>query len=106
MALINCHDCGKPVSLSARQCAQCGSKEPAGPYRLSKRAARRNGAEARNDRNLILMMVMLGAVGALYGIETGSNWMREAVGALLYGFVGIVVGVPIAFAINMTRNWR
>jgi hypothetical protein len=25
---------------------------------------------------------------------------------LLYGFVGGVAAVPIAFAINVTRNWR
>jgi hypothetical protein len=52
------------------------------------------------------MIATLGAIGAFYGIETGSNWMREAVGALLYGFIGIVAAVPIAFAVNITRNWR
>jgi hypothetical protein len=106
MELIDCHDCGKPVSLSARQCLQCGSKDLAGPFQLEKRAARRTGVEARNDRFLILMTVTLGAVGTFYGIETGSSLMQEAVGALLYGFVGIVVAVPIAFAVNITRNWR
>jgi hypothetical protein len=107
MELIDCHDCGKPVSLSARQCPQCGSKDLAGPFQLEKRAARRNGVEARNDRFLILMMIVtLGAVGTFYGIETGSSLMQKAVGALLYGFVGIVVAVPIAFAVNITRNWR
>jgi hypothetical protein len=54
----------------------------------------------------MLMIVALGTLGAFYGIETGSSWMRETVGALLYGLVGIVAAVPIAFAINITRNWR
>jgi hypothetical protein len=52
------------------------------------------------------MVATLGAIGALYGIETGSGWMREAIGALLCGFVGAVAAVPIAFAINITRTWR
>jgi RNA polymerase subunit RPABC4/transcription elongation factor Spt4 len=106
MSLIDCYDCGNPVSLSARQCPQCGSKDLAGPYRSSEKAARRNGVEARNDRFLILMIAVFGTVGAVYGIEAGSSWMRETVGALLYGFVGVVIAVPIAFAVNITRNWR
>jgi hypothetical protein len=105
MKLIDCHDCGSPVSLSARWCPQCGSKDIAGPVRAS-RASHTIGAEARNDRTLMLMIAALGALGAFYGIEIGSNWMRELVGALLYGFVGIVAAVPIAFAVNITRNWR
>jgi hypothetical protein len=106
MSLIDCYDCGNPVSLSARQCPQCGSKDLAGPYRPSEKAARRNGVESRNDRFLILMIAVFGTVGAVYGIEAGSSWMRETVGALLYGFVGVVIAVPIAFAVNITRHWR
>jgi hypothetical protein len=106
MSLIDCYDCGNPVSLSARQCPQCGSKDLAGPYRPSEKAARRNGVESRNDRFLILMIAVFGTVGAVYGIEAGSSWMRETVGALFYGFIGVVVAVPIAFGINVTRNWR
>jgi hypothetical protein len=52
------------------------------------------------------MIMTLGAVGVFYGVETGSNWMREAVGALLFGLVGIVAAVPIAFTINITRGRR
>jgi hypothetical protein len=76
----------------------------AGPIRASRRASRSVGAEAKNDRTLIWMMVTFGAIGAFYGIEIGSNWMSEAVGALLYGFIGIVAAVPIAFAVNVTRS--
>jgi hypothetical protein len=52
------------------------------------------------------MMMILGAVGAFYGVGTGSNWMHQAVGALLYGLFGIVAAVPIAFTINITRSRR
>jgi hypothetical protein len=55
---------------------------------------------------MITFMVVLGAIGAFYGAKTGSNWLSEAWFTLLYGFVGIVAAVPIAFAINVTRNWR
>ena len=106
MKLIDCHDCGNPVSLSARWCPQCGSKDIAGPIRASKRASRATGAEARNDRTLMLMVVTLGAIGALYGSETGSSWVRETLGALLYGIVGVVAAVPLAFVVNITRSWR
>jgi hypothetical protein len=102
MKLIDCHDCGSPVSLSARWCPQCGSKDLAGPLP----ASRTVGVQARNDRTTFLMVAMLGAIGVFYGIETGSSWVREAVSALLYGFIGVIAAVPIAFAINVTRNWR
>jgi hypothetical protein len=55
---------------------------------------------------MVLMVCTLGAIGGLYGIETGSGWMREAIGALFYGFVGVVAAVPLAFAVNITRRWR
>jgi hypothetical protein len=52
------------------------------------------------------MVAMFRAIGAFYGVESGSSLIREAVGALLYGFIGVVAAVPIAFAINITRDWR
>jgi hypothetical protein len=52
------------------------------------------------------MIVVLGTIGAFYGIETGSSWIREAVGAVFYGFIGIAAAVPLAFAVNITRSWR
>jgi hypothetical protein len=102
MRTVACHDCGKPVSLSARQCAQCGSREFAGPYPVSKNS----GVESRNDRNMILMMAAFGAIGGLYGVKAGASWMTEILGGVVYAFVGIIIAVPIAFAINVTRNWR
>jgi hypothetical protein len=103
--LISCHDCGKPVSLSARQCPQCGSRDPAGPVRVSRRASRSIGAEARNDRTLIWMMVVLGAVGAFYGVEISTALFGEIIFGALYSFVGVCIAVPLAFAINVTRHW-
>ena len=77
----------------------------AGPYRPSRRVARRNGIEARNDRTLILMMVALGAIGAFYGAEIDSTLYGKLLSGALYGFVGVCAAVPLAFAINVTRSW-
>jgi uncharacterized membrane protein YeaQ/YmgE (transglycosylase-associated protein family) len=104
--LIRCHDCEQSVSFSAAACPQCGSIEPRGPYRHNRRELRRHRIEERNDRTLIVFMVVLGAIGAFYGAETGSTWIREALGTLWYGFVGVAIGATLAFGINITRNWR
>jgi hypothetical protein len=106
MELINCHDCGWSVSFSAAACPRCGSKEPSGPYRHNRKEARRLRLEERNDRRLILMTVGLGAVGAFYGLETSSSVLGAFMAATVYGFVGAAIGGPLAFAINITRNWR
>src|SRR5664279_261001 len=100
MKLIDCHDCGSPVSLSARWCPQCGSKDIAGPVRTGKRVSRTVGVEARNDQTMMWMIVVLGTIGAFYGMETGSSWIREVVGGVFYGFIGAAVAVPMAFAVN------
>ena len=104
MNTINCHDCGKPVSLSARQCPQCGSKELAGPYKPSKSAARKNGIEQRNDRALAATSLSLGVLGACYGFATSASTLGAVFGTLTYGIAGVTVGVPIGFAINLLRN--
>jgi hypothetical protein len=72
---------------------------------LSRRAAKRIGAEQRNDRTLILLMVLFGAVGAFYGVETSATLFGKVTFAVLYGFVGVCIGVPLAFALNVTRTW-
>jgi hypothetical protein len=103
--LISCHDCGNGVSFSARACPHCGSTEPSGPYQFNRKEARRHRIEERNDMRLILMIFGLAAVGAFYGLETSS-----ALGAFItvpfYGLVGATIGALLAFALNMTRNWR
>jgi hypothetical protein len=106
MTLINCHDCGQPVSRKATSCPTCGSAEPSGPYQFTEKEIRRHRIEERNDRNLIVTMMILGAIGAFYGVETGSDALSAIVGALIDGFVGLSIAVPLAFAINLTRNWR
>ena len=51
------------------------------------------------------MIAVLGAVGTLYGIEVSSTLFGEIVFGALYGFVGVCVAMPLAFAINVTRDW-
>jgi hypothetical protein len=106
MELINCHDCGLSVSFTAVSCPHCGSIEPAGPYRFNRKEARRYRIEDRNDRTLILITVGFGAIGAFYGVEISSSTLGALVASLCYGFLGVAIGVPLAFAINITRNWR
>ena len=104
--LVCCHDCGRPISFSAAACPHCGSTEPAGPYRHNRKEARRLRIEERNDRNLIIIMFALGAIGAFYGVETSTSSLGALILGLSYGFVGVAIGAPLAFAINITRNWR
>jgi predicted PurR-regulated permease PerM len=51
------------------------------------------------------MIAILGAAGAFYGIEVRSTFFSEIIFGALYGFVGVCVAVPLAFAINVTRHW-
>jgi hypothetical protein len=102
--LIKCHDCGGTVSFRAANCPHCGSMEPAGPHVFNRKEARRHRIEERNDRNLVVVTLSCGLVGALYGAAGSAT----ALGAVLAGFgcgmLGVLVGVPIAFAINITRH--
>jgi hypothetical protein len=51
------------------------------------------------------MMVILGAAGAFYGFEVSSTPLTEIILGAVYGFVGVCIAVPLAFAINVTRHW-
>jgi hypothetical protein len=104
MEIISCHDCGKVVSLSARRCLNCGSREPAGPYRPSKRQARKFRIEERNDRGLATTSLALGLLGACYGYAASSSTLGAIFATFTYGFLGILIGVPIGFAINLLRK--
>jgi hypothetical protein len=115
MEVINCHDCKRAVSFSANSCPHCGSTEPAGPYRFSKREARNFRIEDRNDNYLVKTTLLLGLVGTLYGVVVGqrseSNWygVHSAIivmSAVWYGLIGVLIGVPVAAAINMYRSAR
>jgi hypothetical protein len=102
--LINCHDCGKAVSFSAAKCPHCGSAEPAGPYVFNRKEARRHRIEERNDRNLMIVALSCGLVGAAFGAADSSSTLGAILGGIGYGFLGLLAGVPIAFVINMTRH--
>ncbi len=51
------------------------------------------------------MTVTLGTIGAFYGAETSSSLIGEIAFGSLYGFLGVCAAVPLAFAINISRNW-
>jgi hypothetical protein len=106
MELISCHDCKGGVSFSAARCPHCGSREPAGPYRHSRREIRRHRIEYRNDRNLIFITLGLGAAGSLLGISTSASTFGAVIYGVAYGTLGLLIGVPVAFVINVTRGWR
>jgi hypothetical protein len=89
MRTVTCHDCGKPVSLSARACPVCGSREPAGPVRSGRRAPRKIDIERLNDRNLAVTSLALGLLGACYGFATSTGAMSAIFFTALYGFVGV-----------------
>jgi hypothetical protein len=102
--LIDCHDCGRLVSFSAVSCPNCGSTEPSGFYRFSKKELRRQRAEERNDHMLLITTVACCCAGALYGVLLSSSTFGAIVAGVGYGVVGLLIGVPIGFAINMTRG--
>jgi hypothetical protein len=102
MKTIDCHDCTGPVSLNARQCPHCGSTAPSGPYRP--RAPHKFRIEERNDRGLVLTSLALGTLGACYGYATSASALGALFATFAYGFLGILIGVPIGFVINFLRN--
>ena len=102
--LIDCHDCAGPVSARAANCPHCGSPEPSGPYVFSRTELRRHRIEYRNDINLLVTSLACAAAGALYGAIISSNLPGAILHVLFYGVLGLLVGVPIAFAINVTRG--
>lgn len=63
-------------------------------------------AEYHNDRRLVIMTLAFGTVGALYGVQTSSSTLGAIVSAALYGFVGMCIGVVLAFAINLLKFRR
>lgn len=102
--LINCSDCGHAVSLSAAACPSCGSRHLAGPPVLSRKRKPIRRVEDRNDRNMFVIAGTLGAIGAVYGIATSSGPWTATLFAVAYGLLGILVGVPLAGFLSMTRR--
>ena len=101
--LINCQDCGGGVSFTAVACPHCGSTQPQGPYRHNARERRLFDIERQNDRRLVKITVGCCALGIAFGVITAPSPWWAAINGLGYGFVGLVIGVPAAFIINMTR---
>jgi hypothetical protein len=88
---IHCQDCGRPGPFSAQSCPKCGE-------------VRRLRAEQRDHHTLVVTMVACGYVGGLYGSLLGANTFAAILAGFGYGMVGVLVGVPIGFAINLTRG--
>jgi hypothetical protein len=102
--LIGCHDCGGQVAFRAASCPHCGSPEPSGPYVFSRKEMRRHRIERRNDINLVVTSLACAAAGGVYGAMLGSGGVGAILHCLFYGALGLLVGVPIAVAINVTRG--
>ena len=115
MELISCYDCDGAVSSSATACPHCGSAQPWGPYRWNAKEKRKFRIEHRNDNFLVRTTLLIGFIGVLYGItvgrETQSGWYGVQTAAIImyaivYGGLGILIGVPLAATINMYRSAR
>ena len=102
--LLSCHDCGAGVSFSAVSCPHCGSREPAGPYVHGRGELRRLRAEERNDRTLILAVAGCGLFGVFFGAMTASGTFGAVLSGMGYGTIGLLLGVPVGFVINVTRH--
>ena len=92
------------MSFTASSCPHCGSTEPTGTYVHSRRALRKLRGEATNDRRLLIVTLACCGLGFAYGAVMGPGGAASIWGALAYGFVGAVIGVPAAFIINVTRH--
>ena len=101
--LIGCYDCGEGVSFSAWSCPHCGSTQPSGPYVLNAREQKRHRIEEKNDRRLVAVTTLCCALGVAFGVLTASGSSSAILGGLGFGFVGLVIGVPAAFIINVSR---
>jgi hypothetical protein len=86
---IHCQECGRPGPFSPLGCPKCGE------VRL--RAKQQN-------HTLIVTTVACGYVGGLYGSLFGASTPTAILAGFDYGMVGVLVGVPIGFAINLTRR--
>ena len=53
---------------------------------------------------LVLTTVGCCCAGALYGIMLSSSTLGAIVAGIGYGLLGLLAGVPVGFAINLTRR--
>jgi predicted RNA-binding Zn-ribbon protein involved in translation (DUF1610 family) len=87
---IHCQGCGRAVPFSALSCPRCGEV--------------RRLREQRNLYTLVVTAVACGYVGGIYGFLLGASTFAAILAGFGYGMVGVLVGVPIGFAINLTRG--
>jgi ABC-type multidrug transport system permease subunit len=70
---------------------------------FSARELKRHRIEEKNDKRLVAVTLLCCALGAVFGVLTASGPSSAVVGGLGYGFIGVLIGVPAAFIINVTR---
>jgi predicted RNA-binding Zn-ribbon protein involved in translation (DUF1610 family) len=67
MALVECQECGKQISYSAKRCPNCGAKT---------RASRRTSIS--NKRNLAVLAVLLVVLAIVYATVMMPSTIKEA----------------------------
>jgi hypothetical protein len=97
--LVRCLDCNEVVALSASWCPRCGSKAYFGVHK------QRHAREATNDSVLIGTTVATLLFGIVHGIAVRSGTLSAIFNASWQGALGLLVGVPIGFAINIIRSF-
>jgi hypothetical protein len=95
--LAHCGQCSELVALTASACPSCGSKEYSGFYR------RQHAREETNDNVVIITTVSLTLLGVVHGVSTSSSTFWMVLTAAWQGTLGLLLGVPVGFAINFMR---
>ena len=95
--LVHCSQCSELVALTASACPTCGSKEYFGFHK------RRHAREETNDNVMIITTVSLALLGVIHGVATSSSTFWMVLTAAWQGTVGLLLGVPVGFAINFMR---
>jgi hypothetical protein len=70
----------------------------------SRRERRQYRQEERNDHTMMLAVLGCSALGACYGAITATGALWKTLAGTGYGGLGLLLGVPVAFVINMTRH--
>ncbi|WP_050999381.1 hypothetical protein [Bradyrhizobium elkanii] len=70
--MIDYHDRGNAVSLTARACPHCGSFDPV-PYRPSRKEQKRFRADTHNDNRIAIITIVCVTIGIMTGLLTGHG---------------------------------
>jgi hypothetical protein len=62
------------------------------------------GIEGKNDRTLVTCALTLCALGTCYGYAGSTGAVSALLWVPLYGLLGLMIGVPLAFVINLMRR--